>query len=100
MGKQVSLILSEDAWDIVKEKLAEVNRDFDGGRLKPCDVVNEMILTSKIDVKALQGKHINLKKLLRSLANKKDIEIDMVLKLVGEAKGKISKRKPGNEEGI
>lgn len=100
MGKSKSIVLSDEAWNLVSEKVKEVNRDFDGGKVKPRDVVNEMIITARIDIKILQGKHTNLKKLLRAIANRKDIEVDSVLKLIAEAKGKIPKKKTGTEEEV
>ncbi len=100
MSKSLNISLSEEALSLVKEKMAEVNRDFDGGRVKICDVVNEMILTSKVDVKVLQGKHMNLKRLLRSLSTRNDLDVDAIIRMVSDAKGKGARKKSNGEESV
>jgi hypothetical protein len=40
-------------------------KDFKSGTISYSDVVNEMVLNARIDIKTLQAKHTDLEKLLK-----------------------------------
>ena len=57
-----------------------------------------MILTAKVDVKALQLKHTDLRRSLKALAGKDDIDIESAIKSLMElkARGGSGKKKSIN----
>jgi len=63
--------MTPDSWKAVEELCAEANLGFEGGNINYSDAINEMVLSSKVDVKALQLKHTDLRRALRAMAGKK-----------------------------
>ncbi len=100
MKKRIQVLLSDDAWGIVESITNQANENFDVGSIGYSDVVNEMILVSKIDVKALQLKHTDLKRFVKSLVSKDDIDIDQVLKSLSDLKVRTGKRLAKSSEEI
>lgn len=98
--KRIQIYLSDEAWQTVLEVTKESNCGFEVGKIAPADVMNEMILTSRIDVKVLQLKHTDLKKSLKHLANKSDLDIESAIKALLELKAKSNRKKQitSNEE--
>lgn len=94
MSKRLQIILDDEAWKLVEATTEEVNRDFNTGNVTYSHVVNEMILASKIDLKALQLKHVDLRRVLRIMADREDLDIEMVAKSVMELKSRNVKRSP------
>ncbi len=93
MKRKLQVVLLDDAWKIIESVTTEANQDFKNGSINYSDVVNEMILTAKVDAKTLQAKHTNIRKSLRSLAAQKEIDFDAAIKALQEMKGKVV-RKP------
>jgi len=91
MKKRLQVIFSDEAWEAIEKLTDEANAGFDGGHINYSDAINEMILTSKVDLKLLQLKHTDLKRSLKSLAGKEDIDIDAVIKALTELKSKSQK---------
>jgi len=91
MNKRLQVIFSDEAWKSIESLTEEVNTGFDSGSINYSDVINEMVLTSKVDAKLLQLKHTDLKRSLKSLANKENIDIDAVIKHLMEIKNKSQK---------
>lgn len=94
MKKRLQIILSDEAWQAVESLATEANQNFDNGNINYSDAINEMIISAKVDIRALQLKHTNLRKSLRSLALKGDIDIDSAIKTLLEIKSKSPKRTP------
>lgn len=92
MKKRLQIILCDEAWGAVDNLSNEANSEFDGGHINYSDLINEMILCSKVDIKALQLKHTDIRKSLRALASKGDIDLDSVLKTLNELKTSQKKR--------
>ena len=92
MNKRLSLCISAEAWQAVEEVTNEATQNFDVGSISYSDVINEMILTSKVDIKTLQLKHTDLRRSLRSMAAKEDVDIDTIIKNLSELKQKIAKK--------
>ena len=92
MKKRLQVVLNNEAWVAVEALSNEANSDFDGGHINYSDLINEMILCSKVDIKTLQLKHTDLRKSLRALANKGDLDIDSVLKTLTELKSTVKKK--------
>lgn len=101
MKKRLQVILSDEAWAAVDAVAKEANTNFDGGYVNFSDAINEMLLCSKVDIRNLQLKHVNLRKSLRALASKSDLDIDQALKTLQEIKTKVVKRpiKAANSNG-
>jgi len=99
--KRLQVVMSPDAWKAVEELCAEANLGFDGGTINYSDTINEMVLCAKVDVKALQLKHTDLRRALRAMAGKEDLDLESVLKSLGELQAKAGKKRkqtPMDEE--
>ncbi|MGE4131961.1 MAG: hypothetical protein AB7F86_10005 [Bdellovibrionales bacterium] len=94
MQRKLQVILNSDSWAVVEGLLTEANDDFQGGSITYSDLVNEMICAARIDIKALQLKHTNIRKSLRSLAAQKDIDVDLAIKSLMELKTKATRKTP------
>lgn len=77
---------------MIESQLVDINKDFQAGSITRSDIVNEMILTSKVEVKALQLKRTDFRKALRVMATQPDIDIDTIIKNLSELKNKTSKK--------
>lgn len=97
MKRKLQVVLSEDAWVQLEAFTKEANDGFNNGSITLSDVVNELVLNAKIDIKALQGKHINVRKSLRLLATQKEIDIDLAIKTLMDLKSKGAKRTARNQ---
>lgn len=100
MKKRLQVILSEDAWAAVESTIKEATKGFDVGSITYSDAINEMVISSRIDIKALQVKHTDLKRSLRVLASKQDVDPDLVIKSMMELKAKTSRKKVSNHEEV
>ena len=94
MKKRLQIVMSEEVWNAVEAVTNEANENFDAGTISYSDTINEMILNSKVDIKALQLRHTSLRRSLRSMALKGDLDIDSVIKNLQELKNKAYKRNP------
>lgn len=90
--RRLQVILTEDAWSAVDSIMKEANAGFETGTINFSDTINEMILTSKVDIKLLQSKHTNIRRSLRLLAAKGEVDIDDVIKSLMELKARTSKK--------
>lgn len=93
MKKRLQLILTDESWAAVEALTNEASENFDVGTITYSDVVNEMILSSRVDVKALQLKHTDIRRSLRSMASKEAVDIDSVIKSLMELKTKSGRKK-------
>lgn len=93
--KRLQVILTDDAWSAVESVTNDATEKFESGSINYSDVINEMILTAKVDVKALQLKHTDLRRSLKVLAGKEDIDIESAIKILNElrARGSTAKKK-------
>lgn len=92
MKRKLQVLFTEENWAIVEAAEKEANADFKNGSINYSDIVNEMVFTSKLDIKTLQAKHTNIRKSLRSLATMEEIDIDSAIKTLMELKSKTTKR--------
>lgn len=99
--KRLQVILTDEAWSSVDALTTEASEHFDVGSINYSDVINEMILTAKVDVKALQLKHTNIRRSLKALASKDDIDLESAIKSLMELKARNAGKKkttPTQEE--
>jgi len=92
MSRKLQAILSDAAWLELDRVFNEATEGFKVGTIKQSDVLSEMILTSKVDIKELRAKHTNLKKSLINLAHAESVDIDTAIKTLQEIKNKMAKK--------
>jgi hypothetical protein len=92
MKKRLQVILSDDAQAALESLMKEANEGFQAGSISYSDAVNEMILASKVDIRALQLKHTDLRRSLRAMASEPNVDIEGVIKNLMELKSKTGKR--------
>lgn len=90
--KRLQVIFSNEAWANVDALTKEANRDFDVGTVSYSDVVNELVLTGKVDLKLLQVRRTDVRRSLRSLASQETVDLDSAIKTLMELKSKIGKK--------
>src|SRR5438874_2559790 len=101
MKKRLQVVLTDEAWNAVEALTQEANQNFEVGNINYSDAINEMILVSRVDIKTLQMKHTDLRRSLRMLASKEDLDIESALKSLMELKVKSGKKKTnGNGEEV
>ena len=94
MRRKLQVVLGEDAWSMLDTSVKEANDGFKAGHISMSDVVNEMILNAKIDIRLLQAKHTSIRRSLRILSLQDDIDIDTAIRSLVELKSRSTKR-PG-----
>jgi len=98
--KRLQVIFTEEAWANVETLTKAANRDFEVGTITYSDVVNEMALTGKVDLKALQIKRTDVKRSLRFIADQENVDLDSAIKTLMELKAKAGKRSPKHVQQI
>ena len=93
MSKRLQIILTDEAWNAVDALTNDASQNFEAGSINYSDAINEMILTARVDVKALQLKHTDVRRSLRAMASKETVDIDAVIKSLMELKSRSTKRK-------
>jgi hypothetical protein len=92
MKRKLQVALNEDSWATLEAMTKEANYGFKSGCITLSDVVNEILLTAKVEIRALQAKHTNIRKSLRLMASEKEIDIDSAIRNLMELKAKGAKR--------
>lgn len=92
MKKKLQVILNDESWALLEAMTKEANEGFKNGTINMSDIVNEILTAAKIDVRALQAKHTNIRRSLRQMALQKDIDIDLAIKNLMELKSLNTKR--------
>jgi hypothetical protein len=98
VGKRIAMFLSEEALEIFERLLASANDGFEAGRITPSDLMSELVLSSRLDIKAIQLKHSDLRRSLRALSNREKIDIDTAIKVLLEMKGRTPRKRVGAHE--
>lgn len=94
--KRLQVILNDESWNAVEAVTNEASLNFEVGSINYSDVINEMILTAKVDIKALQLKHTDLRRSLRLLSNKDDLDIELAIKSLMELKARGNGKRKNN----
>jgi len=100
MKRKLQVILNDDSWTALEGFTKEANDGFINGSITFSDVVNEIILTAKLDIRGLQAKHTNVRKSLRLMAAQKEIDIDSAIRALMDLKAKGAKRTTKNQLSI
>lgn len=93
MNKRLQVQVSQEAWEAVEALCKEANQNFEAGSVTVSDAVNEMILAAKVDVRALQLKRTDLRRALRAMADKEDLDLESVLRSLTDLRGKVPKKR-------
>jgi hypothetical protein len=92
MKKKLQVILSDESWAALETLTNEANEGFVNGSITYSDIVNEIVLTAKLDIRSLQAKHTNIRKSLRLMAAQKEIDIDSAIRALMDLKSKGAKK--------
>lgn len=92
MVKKIQLQLTEEAWAQVELVYKQVKEEYKSVCISYSDIICEMILTSKVDLKNIQAKYTNIRKSLRDMSSMKDLDLDLAIKNLIELKTKVAKR--------
>lgn len=92
MKKKIQIVLTEESSTALDAMLKESNNGFTTGTITYSDVLNELLIAGKLDIKSLQAKHTNVRKSLRLMALQKDIDIDAAIRALTELKAKTPKK--------
>ncbi len=92
MKKKIQIVLSDESWSALENLTNEANEGFVNGTINYSDVVNELIATGKLEIRALQAKHTNIRKSLRLMASQKEIDIESAIKALMDLKSKGVKK--------
>ncbi len=91
--KRLQVILTDEAWAAVESLTQEAGDRFETGSINYSDAINEMILCARVDVKALQLKHTDLRRSLKVLASRDDLDLESAIKSLMELKARGASRK-------
>jgi hypothetical protein len=91
MSKRIQIALTDEALQLVERTIHEANDGFDAGRISCADVINEMILCSKVDLKVLQSKRTNVRKSLLLLSTQKGLDLDAAIKALTDLRSRTRK---------
>ncbi len=92
MKRKLQVILNDDSWAALESLTKEANDGFVNGSITYSDIVNEIVLTAKLDIRGLQAKHTNIRKSLRLMAAQKEIDIDSAIRALMDLKSKGTKK--------
>lgn len=92
MKKKLQVALCDEAWNTLENLTKEANEGFINGNINFSDIVNEIVLTAKLDIRSIQAKHTNIRKSLRLMAAQKEIDIDSAIRALMDLKSKGTKR--------
>lgn len=90
--KRLQIYLTDEALQMVEDQLKLANENFKSGTINYSDLITEMILNSKIDIKTLQLKKTDLRRSLRVLALQPDIDLDTAIKHLSELRQRSLKK--------
>lgn len=92
MSKKIQVTLSDEAWTLLDGLLKQLKDEHKSISINCSELVSEIILSTKIDLKNLQTKYTNLRKSLRELSAMKEIDLDSMIKSLVELKNKTNKK--------
>jgi len=90
--KKLQVVLSDETWTALDGLTKEANDGFVNGTITYSDVVNEILLTAKLDIRGIQAKHTNIRKSLRLMAAQREIDIDSAIRALMDLKTKGAKK--------
>ncbi len=92
MSKRLQIILSPHAYECLEKNHKEATQGFSQVKLNFSDVIEAMILTSKLNLTDLRLKHTDLRRTLLDLAKRKDISVEDIVIQMAELKSVLGKK--------
>jgi hypothetical protein len=96
MSRRLQVVLTDETWRLVEALGKEANQRFELGHITYSDVINEMILCSKPDLRQLQSKHTSVRKSLLLLSTQKGMDLDSAIKALTDLRAR-SKKPPRSQ---
>lgn len=99
--KRMQVVLSDEAWKVLESTASECSAGFTAGSISYSDIMNEMVLTSRVDIKALQLKHTDYRRIIKNAMKEKmefDTMFEMLQELRAQTGGKKIAKKPSSKE--
>jgi len=90
--KRLQIILTDEAWAEVEKIYNDATDGFKTGSINYSDVINEMMLNSKVDLKELRLKHTDIRKSLLNLAKSENLDVEAAIKALSEMRGRNQKK--------
>lgn len=90
--KRLQIILTDEAWAEVEKVYNDATDGFKTGSINYSDVINEMMLNSKVDLKELRLKHTDIRKSLLNLAKSADLDVEAAIKALSEMRVRNQKK--------
>ena len=91
--KRLQLKLGEEALTKLDALVTQVNEGFTLGSISQSDIVEELIVAARVDAKALQRKHVDIKRYLKQMASDDTLDLDQAIKLLEEYRGQPNGRR-------
>lgn len=92
MSKRLQIIISDSAFQQVEKTYNAAVEGHPTVKLNYSDVIEAMVLNSKVHVADLRLKHTDLRKTLMDLAKRKDLSVEEIISSISELKGVLGKR--------
>lgn len=93
--KRLQLKLGVEALAKLDALVAQVNEGFTLGSITQSDVVEELVLSGRIDTKGLQRKHVDVRRYLKQIASSDAVDLDQAIKMLEEYRGHPSAKRQG-----
>jgi hypothetical protein len=90
--KRLQVILTDEAWSEIEKVYKDATDGFKTGSINYSDVINEMIVNSKVDLKELRLKHTDIRKSLLNLAKSEHLDVEAAIKALSEIRSRGSKK--------
>ncbi len=92
MSKRLQVILSDSAFEQVDKTYKSAIEGHPTVKLNYSDVIELMILNSKVHVADIRLKHTDLRKTLMDLAKRKNLSVEEIISSMSELKGVLGKK--------
>lgn len=91
--KRLQLKIGSEALTKLEALVAQVNEGFTLGSISQSDIVEDLIVSARIDAKALQRKHVDIKRYLKQMASDESLDLDQAIRLLEEFKSQPQGRR-------
>jgi hypothetical protein len=91
--KKLQILFSDEAWNVVEGSHRKAVDGFESGTISYSDVINELVVNATLDIKALQAKRVDLRRFLRNMAAKEDLNVDEAMKVLSQFSGRSVRKR-------
>ncbi len=89
MNKKLQVNLSDKAFQSLQDIVERANDGFEYGKIKYSDVINEIIVNTKVNIEDLRSRNTNIKIALRIMLKQKNMDIKAVSEKIETLKNKV-----------